>query len=452
MAAVRIMRAADLFAGPNGSCMPMLAAWSRSTCTLGGAVMLALVNGVVAAIEEALRRVPEDLDVAVLTDGGEQALLCWGRAQPVRELAELNQFAVGSAEPAAVGWPRQLTGGALVQLDYEFPVGAWAGNPASTSVRGHALPVEHRLEWKGSCWHGSAASEAAFDQWPARSVSAMPVDAGIAPGMNEQQHAERVARIKRWISAGDIYQANLTLPFTTALTREHAPAVFTRLLESAPGVHSALFRLRDRVVVSHSPECMVRSDGRWCWSEPIKGTRPRYPGSEASTRAELLAAAKDNAELAMIVDLVRNDLGRIARPGGVRVVDPAVVMDLPYVHHLVARVRCELADGITATDIIQAVYPAGSITGAPKIRAMQILRELELAERGAYCGGIGWIGGGGACVLSVAIRTLVFTQQGGRFDAGGGIVADSEAGEEWAEVMAKASAMRRALGETADAR
>ncbi|MDA3962049.1 MAG: chorismate-binding protein, partial [Planctomycetota bacterium] len=223
-------------------------------------------------------------------------------------------------------------------------------------------------------------------------------------------------------------------------------AIYARLRAAAPGSHGALLRSGQRSVISHSPECFLRCDGRRVVSDPIKGTRRREPGCEAEARAALLAAAKDNAELAMIVDLVRNDLARVAVQGGVRVDSRASVIDLPYVHHLVARVGADLAPGVAVADMLAAAYPAGSITGAPKIAAMRLLSTLERSPRGAYCGTIGWLGAGAACSLSVAIRTMVLQGEELRLDAGGGIVADSDGGAEWDEALAKAAPMRAAVG------
>lgn len=206
-----------------------------------------------------------------------------------------------------------------------------------------------------------------------------------------------------------------------------------------------LWRQGGREIISHSPELFLNQRGRQVVSEPIKGTRRRVPGHEAAVRTELLQAGKDNAELAMIVDLVRNDLGRIATPGTVHVRDRLAVMDLPYVHHLYAAVTAELLPGHNLPDLLAAAFPAGSITGAPKIKAMEILQELEVAERGPYCGSIGWWGSD-ACCLSVAIRTMVVEQGTVRFDAGGGIVADSDPAAEWQEVLAKAGPMAAACG------
>jgi anthranilate/para-aminobenzoate synthase component I len=178
---------------------------------------------------------------------------------------------------------------------------------------------------------------------------------------------------------------------------------------------------------------------------PIKGTRRREAGHEAAVRAELASAPKDAAELAMIVDLVRNDLGRVAQPGSVRVADAGHLIDLPYVHHRAARVEATLRDGLTLADAVLAAFPAGSITGAPKLRAMQILAELEGTPRGAYCGAFGWLGAHGGD-LAVAIRTASISGDDLTFHAGGGIVWDSDPASEWDEVQAKVSGFARAMG------
>ncbi|MFW5752752.1 MAG: chorismate-binding protein [Planctomycetota bacterium] len=267
------------------------------------------------------------------------------------------------------------------------------------------------------------------------------------PAWDAAGHVRRVDAITAAIAAGTIYQANLTLPFQAELhPGPHRDlAVFSALRRRAPGCYGALLRHGGCTVISHSPECFLRSDGRDCCSEPIKGTRRREPGREAAVRAQLLAAAKDNAELAMIVDLVRNDLGRVAVPGGVAVAAPATVIDLSYVHHLVATVTARLHATVGHADLLAAAFPAGSITGAPKIAAMELIRELESGPRGAYCGCFGWLGAHGACELAVAIRTMVVRGNSVRFDAGGGIVVDSGGADEWQEVLAKIGPMAAAL-------
>jgi anthranilate/para-aminobenzoate synthase component I len=221
--------------------------------------------------------------------------------------------------------------------------------------------------------------------------------------------------------------------------------LFLRLLDASPAPFSALLRDRQRSVISHSPELFLALGGRTLVSEPIKGTR-RRGGDEARARADLLSSPKDRAELAMIVDLVRNDLGRVAEPGSVQVVEAARVMDLPYAHHLVARIRARLRAGLGLGEALGAAFPAGSITGAPKVRAMQIIDQLEAGPRGPYCGAFGWIDRSGDAQLAVAIRTLVLEGDQVRLDAGGGIVADSDPEAEWQEVRTKAAGMAAALG------
>jgi para-aminobenzoate synthetase component I len=198
-------------------------------------------------------------------------------------------------------------------------------------------------------------------------------------------------------------------------------------------------------VISHSPECFLAQRGRRVISVPIKGTRRRLPGREQETRAALASAPKDNAELAMIVDLVRNDLGRVAIPGSVQVVDHGHLIDLSHVHHRAARIEATLTSERSLRDVVAAAFPAGSITGAPKLRAMQILRELEGGSRGAYCGAFGWMNSHSAD-LAVAIRTASITDNLLSFHAGGGIVWDSEARAEWDEVHAKAAGFAHAIG------
>jgi para-aminobenzoate synthetase component 1 len=227
-------------------------------------------------------------------------------------------------------------------------------------------------------------------------------------------------------------------------------AVYLALRQHSPAPYACLMRQHGRTVISHSPECFIQGSGSGSAaqirSEPIKGTRRRQPGYEAAVVAELLASAKDRAELAMIVDLVRNDLGRVARPGSVSVREAARVMDLDYVHHLVATVEacCEPADHQA---LLAAAFPPGSITGAPKIAAMELIAQLETGPRGPYCGTFGWLGADGACALAVAIRTMVIEADGQlALHAGGGIVADSDGESEWAEVLAKADRMLHSLG------
>lgn len=406
-------------------------------------------------VDEALRRLAGQSDLLVLQNGATGlTTMSWGvTPRPLRCLADLPLPTAGRAEDDDPGgWP-VVDGGLIVQLDYEFPVGVWDGRQPDGTERGRCWSLAGLVQWRaGRCrLRGDAATRQRLRQdlaAPARQPQAM-LAGPLQAAWDRAGHCQRVERIRRAIAAGELYQANLTLPWTGRWapgTVAPDVAVFQSLQAAAPGGYAALLRHAGRTVISHSPECFLAWQNGRIRSEPIKGTRRRRPGAEMATRAELCQAAKDNAELAMITDLVRNDLGRIARPGTVRVAQAAAVMDLPYVHHLYARIEAELAAGVDARAIFAAAFPPGSITGAPKIRAMQLLRQLEQGERGPYCGSIAWLGlDAGAC--SVAIRSLVVDHQGLRLDAGGGIVADSEGEDEWAEVLAKAAPMRRACGD-----
>lgn len=353
--------------------------------------------------------------------------------------------APGSTLPARMGWTGWDGRGVLVQLDYEAPACA-----------GRAWRVEAFARWQGGrgpTLHGPPALVAAMAAQLGRRAPPLPLPrlAGeLAPSLPRAAHAARVRELQARIGAGEIYQANLTLGFAGQLVPGPARdvAVFCALHATSPAAYAAFLRAPGQPsVVSHAPECFLRARGPRVVSAPIKGTRPRVPGQEAQARATLSASAKDRAELVMIVDLVRNDLGRVAVPGSVRVLQPPTLLDLDYAHHLVAEVGCELRDGAGYGALVAAAFPAGSITGAPKLHAMALLRRLEPAARGAYCGTFGWIAPDG-CELAVAIRTVLVDGARVRVCAGGGIVADSDPDAEWEELCAKSAAMRQALGAT----
>ncbi len=326
--------------------------------------------------------------------------------------------------PDSRGWS-QFRGGWLVQADY---AGAM-----------HVVRVRSGLVWApdGSC---RRIGEPTLPQVKHQAV-APRLMAALQPAWDRAAHGQRVARIREHIAAGDCYQINLTLPFTGTLSAGEDLDVFTALLAASPAPFAGCIRRAGQpTIVSHSPECLVACVGDRIASAPIKGTRP------VGRRAELLASAKDAAELTMIVDLVRNDLGRVAMPGSVRVSDAQRVLDLPYVHHRAAEVIATLRPGTAWSEILTATFPAGSITGAPKCKAMELITRYEVAPRGGYCGSFGWIGDDGAGQLNVAIRTAMISGKHIALHAGGGIVADSDGDSEWEEVRAKASAFAAALG------
>ncbi len=248
------------------------------------------------------------------------------------------------------------------------------------------------------------------------------------------------------VEAGEIYQVNLSQRFHAR--RDLDAAEIQRRLEAAsPSPYSMRFECGNRAVVSSSPELFLRVEGRRVVTRPIKGTRRRGrdAAEDAALAAELLASPKDDAELAMIIDLERNDLGRVCETGSIRVAEPKVLESHPTVHHLVATVEGRLRPGVGPVDLLAATFPGGSITGAPKIRAMQVIDELEPTRRGAYTGALGRISGDGTVELAVGIRLVEKHGPDLWFQAGGGIVADSDPAREYEETLVKAAAIARAL-------
>lgn len=259
-------------------------------------------------------------------------------------------------------------------------------------------------------------------------------------------YLQSVACIKEFIAAGDIYQANLTRRFEAPLPCSPG-ALYERLRAAHPMPFSALLEWDDLAIVSNSPERFLRLRGRELLAQPIKGTirRGETPEHDAALQIELQNSAKNRAENVMIVDLLRNDLGRVCEYGSVRVPRLCAIQTFPTLHHLVSDVTGLLRDDCDALDVMRATFPCGSITGAPKIRAMQIIDELEPVRRGAAMGAIGYFGFGGDIEWNVAIRTITCKNGAAYFHAGGGIVADSEAQSEHDEVLLKAQALIGAL-------
>jgi para-aminobenzoate synthetase component 1 len=256
-----------------------------------------------------------------------------------------------------------------------------------------------------------------------------------------------VERVREYILAGDIFQANLSQRFEAPLA-EPAWAIYRRLRERNPAPFAAFVDFPDATIISASPERFLCVDtaGR-VETRPIKGTRPRGTGPEHDAHLGRLLheSEKDQAENLMIVDLMRNDLSRVCRPGTVRVPELFALEHHPTVHHLVSTVVGELAAGQDALTLIRAAFPGGSITGAPKVRAMEIIAELEPSERGVYCGTIGYWSLDGAMDSSIAIRTALARNHRLYFSAGGAIVAESDPAQEYRETMDKAVGLIDAL-------
>ena len=280
-------------------------------------------------------------------------------------------------------------------------------------------------------------------------VERQPGVSALEPESNfdRQTYAATVRHAQAHIAAGDIYQVNLTQRFAAPMGELTSAEVFLRLRERNPAAFAALLAESGRSIVSASPERFLRVRGRDAEMWPIKGTRPRGATREEDEKLaqELVESVKDRAENLMIVDLVRNDLGRVADFGSVAVDELFGHRRLPTVHHLVSRVSARLRDGARGCDLLRAAFPCGSITGAPKIRAMEIIEELEGVRRGISMGAIGYCAFDGRMDWSVAIRTMDVDGDVARFNVGGGVVADSDPEGEYDESMWKARALLEAL-------
>ena len=263
---------------------------------------------------------------------------------------------------------------------------------------------------------------------------------GWVPDVSPQAHAEAVAAIRELIRQGETYQVNYTIPFTCDASGDDA-AWFNDLARAQRAGQAAYLDLGRYRILSLSPELFFRVQGREITARPMKGTaaRGRFPAEDAARRAALAASPKDRAENVMIVDLLRSDLGRVAEPGSVQVAGLYQVEAYPTVWQMTSGVRATLRPEAGLPDILAALFPCGSVTGAPKVRSMEIIRYLEAGPRQAYCGAIGYVAPGGGCVFSVPIRTVVLDKESGkaRFWVGGGVTYDSTPAGEYEECRAK---------------
>ena len=254
-----------------------------------------------------------------------------------------------------------------------------------------------------------------------------------------------VRRAKEYIVAGDIFQANLSREWRIAIDARVSPAdIYQGLCAKNPAPFAAIFRIGDAAIISSSPERLLRAEGPLLESRPIAGTRPRL-GIDGVMIAELLTNEKERAEHIMLVDLIRNDLGKVAAYGSVVVDELMTVESYAHVHHIVSNVRCEAGGDVTPGRALAAMFPGGTITGCPKVRCMEIIGELEGVGRGAYTGSLGYVEASGAMDFNILIRTIVWQPGSARFRAGAGIVSDSDPTFELEETRAKARGMLRAF-------
>ena len=324
-----------------------------------------------------------------------------------------------------------------------------------------AVVVDHREKRSMLVSHGLTAD--VRDNWPALcAIFSNPVAAisnsapfkvlsAIESNFSESQYYQAFNQVKNYISAGDCYQVNLAQRFVAKVQGDSWQA-YQKLREISPAPFMAYMNLpindsQTIQILSNSPERFLQTDGQHVETRPIKGTRPRSanPAQDLAYSNELLTSLKDRAENVMIVDLLRNDIGKNCVVGSVKADQLFQLQSFANVHHLVSIVTGKLNKTASAIDLLKGCFPGGSITGAPKLRAMQIIEELEPHKRGLYCGAIGYIGFDGKMDTNIAIRTAVVCENELSFYAGGGIVADSVGDKEYKETLDKASNLKALL-------
>jgi len=264
-----------------------------------------------------------------------------------------------------------------------------------------------------------------------------------------QAYIDAIARIHRYIHEGDVFQVNLSRRWEITLAGDTSPAsLLSNLAQHNPAPFAGMATWADAAIISSSPERLVRVRNAVVETRPIAGTRPRgaATASDKAYSKELLAHPKERAEHIMLIDLERNDLGRLCIPGTVEVNELMALESYAHVHHIVSNVRGRLRENTSPGDVIRAVFPGGTITGCPKVRCMEIIAELEQRPRGAYTGSMGYINRDGSMDLNILIRSMVCQGRQLELHAGAGIVSDSNAGAELEETRAKARGLLRALG------
>jgi len=273
-------------------------------------------------------------------------------------------------------------------------------------------------------------------------------DPGLLLEEPPEQFLQGVARIKQYIREGDVFQVNLSRGWRWPAANTTAAGLYHALRRASPSPFAALWSRGEQAIISSSPERLVEQRGGWVATRPIAGTRPRsrQPGADLALQQELMRHPKERAEHVMLVDLERNDIGRVARAGTVEVNEFMVTESYSHVHHIVSNVRGELRQGVLPGETLRALFPGGTITGCPKVRCMQIISELEGLPRGAYTGSLGYINRNGDMDFNILIRSFQIDHEELLLRTGAGIVADSDPVHELAETRAKAMGMLAALG------
>ena len=384
------------------------------------------------------------------------------RGEGSEAVVELRHM-LGAVSPVfQAGWP--FSGGVIGYLGYELGrewMGLVSGRAAALPVAvfglyDWAIVVDHfrrRVALLTSGRHEQTRGlldelrDRLLGDGAVASDPAQEVAGRLENSLEWPAYREAFSRVQHYLREGDIYQVNLTRRFE-ASSGEDAWSLYRRLRTISPAPYGAFLDLGDFQLLSNSPEQFLSLDAAGLvTTRPVKGTRPRAPDpvADARQRAELLASDKDRAENLMIVDLLRNDLGRVCRPGTIEVPQLFAVESFARVHHLVSTVVGRLREDRDALDLLQACFPGGSITGAPKRRAMEIIDELEPVSREAYCGSVFYLGYDGRMDSNIAIRSIVRQGEQLYYWAGGGIVADSLADAEYRETLDKAAAFLQLL-------
>lgn len=330
--------------------------------------------------------------------------------------------------------------GRWVALLLEYELGEWLEPALSGTARHYtfeisnprprltALVFEHMQQERPWSVSGACTNDS-----PASIVS-------VTPGITKEHYLARIEQIREWIAQGEVYQVNSTFPLHIKTTGD-PPQLYRQIATRHPVAHAAYIEDEARTILSFSPELFLQRTGNILLTRPMKGTAPRSanPDEDRKLGETLHASVKNRAENLMIVDLLRNDLGRLARPGSVRA-DPLFSLEkYPSIWTMTSTVQAEIASETSLAEILRALFPCGSVTGAPKIAAMKRIQETEPEPRGLYCGSLGWLAPNGDFSLNVAIRTLVLDDDGqGRYHVGGGIVHDSDPQQEWDECHWKA--------------
>ncbi len=359
-------------------------------------------------------------------------------ARPDREL-------VGTIEePGEL--KEELRKRSVTRTDCGFPLGAACGWLAYDGTFRFGF-YEDLLVYNHATAQWFEVGSLRDDLQPAQFSSA-EIDTRWKSNFSRDEFVERVRIAQDYIASGDIYQVNLSQQFHALLSRGASLfSLYDRLRAVSPAPMAAYLQQGEREILSSSPETFLRMHGRVIETRPIKGTRPRFADPELDSRSafELQTSEKEIAELVMITDLERNDLGRVCEFGSVKVTEMLKHERLEQVHHLVSTVTGQLREGLDQVDVLQSCFPGGSITGAPKKRAMEVIAELETVPRGLYTGVIGYLGFNGESQFNIAIRTMDRKGQCLTYGVGAGIVADSDPEMEYEETLQKAEGIRLAL-------